>query len=211
MMMPTSGSASSSRLETSGMKARLGCRIRLGNGAWQGQFCRDAAAAKLLHFQGFEIALWLTSQTRQGAGAMSDHVTDVADVAAARSQEISASARPGRAAAGARRAARPLAHQDSLIDLPNRRGFLRELERLIARVSRYDEEAAMLFVDLDGLKLINDSFGHQRRRRGADPGRAAAGRAASARATWSRESAATSSASCSSMPTRRSPHETARG
>lgn len=53
-----------------------------------------------------------------------------------------------------------LAHQDSLIDLPNRRGFLRELERLIARVSRYDAKAAMLYVDVDGLKLINDSCGH---------------------------------------------------
>ena len=53
-----------------------------------------------------------------------------------------------------------LAHQDSLIDLPNRRGFLRELERLIARVSRYDTKAALLFVDVDGLKAINDSFGH---------------------------------------------------
>src|SRR3954451_7188895 len=53
-----------------------------------------------------------------------------------------------------------LAHQDSLIDLPNRRGFLRELERLIARVSRYDAKGAMLFVDVDGLKAINDSFGH---------------------------------------------------
>jgi diguanylate cyclase (GGDEF)-like protein len=54
-----------------------------------------------------------------------------------------------------------LAHQDSLIDLPNRRGFLRELERLIARVSRYDAKGAMLFVDVDGLKAINDSFGHR--------------------------------------------------
>jgi diguanylate cyclase (GGDEF)-like protein len=53
-----------------------------------------------------------------------------------------------------------LAHQDSLIDLPNRRGFLRELERLIARVSRYGANAAMLFVDVDGLKSINDTFGH---------------------------------------------------
>jgi diguanylate cyclase (GGDEF)-like protein len=53
-----------------------------------------------------------------------------------------------------------LAHQDSLIDLPNRRGFLRELERLIARVSRYDAKAAMLYVDVDGLKTINDSCGH---------------------------------------------------
>ena len=54
-----------------------------------------------------------------------------------------------------------LAHEDSLVDLPNRRGFVRALERLIDRVSRYQEKAALLFVDLDGLKLINDSFGHQ--------------------------------------------------
>ena len=53
-----------------------------------------------------------------------------------------------------------LAHQDSLINLPNRRGFMRELERLIARVDRYGIDAAMLFVDVDGLKIINDTFGH---------------------------------------------------
>jgi diguanylate cyclase (GGDEF)-like protein len=54
-----------------------------------------------------------------------------------------------------------LAHRDSLIDLPNRRGFMRELERLIARVDRYGINAAMLFVDLDGLKIINDTCGHR--------------------------------------------------
>lgn len=54
-----------------------------------------------------------------------------------------------------------LAHEDSLVGLPNRRGFTRALERLIDRVSRYQEKSALLFVDLDGLKLINDSFGHQ--------------------------------------------------
>ncbi|HZU51609.1 MAG TPA: GGDEF domain-containing protein [Sphingomicrobium sp.] len=54
-----------------------------------------------------------------------------------------------------------LAHQDSLINLPNRRGFMRELERLIARVDRYGLKAAMLFVDVDGLKIINDTFGHR--------------------------------------------------
>jgi diguanylate cyclase (GGDEF)-like protein len=54
-----------------------------------------------------------------------------------------------------------LAHQDSLINLPNRRGFMRELERLIARVDRHGINAAMLFVDVDGLKLINDTFGHR--------------------------------------------------
>jgi diguanylate cyclase (GGDEF)-like protein len=54
-----------------------------------------------------------------------------------------------------------LAHQDPLVAMPNRRGFLRELERLIAHGARYGGEAAMLFVDLDGLKAINDSFGHR--------------------------------------------------
>lgn len=54
-----------------------------------------------------------------------------------------------------------LAHQDPLIELPNRRGFLRQLDGLIDRVTRYGEPAAMLFVDIDGLKMINDSFGHQ--------------------------------------------------
>ena len=54
-----------------------------------------------------------------------------------------------------------LAHQDSLINLPNRRGFMRELERLIAQVDRYGINAAMLFVDVDGLKIINDTFGHR--------------------------------------------------
>jgi len=54
-----------------------------------------------------------------------------------------------------------LAHQDTLINLPNRRGFMRELERLVDRASRYDHRAAMLFVDLDGLKMINDTFGHR--------------------------------------------------
>jgi diguanylate cyclase (GGDEF)-like protein len=54
-----------------------------------------------------------------------------------------------------------LAHQDSLINLPNRRGFMRALDRLVDRASRYDHRAAMLFVDLDGLKMINDTFGHR--------------------------------------------------
>ena len=53
-----------------------------------------------------------------------------------------------------------LAHQDSLIDMPNRRGFMRQLHALIGRVQRYGERGAVLYVDLDGLKLINDCFGH---------------------------------------------------
>lgn len=53
-----------------------------------------------------------------------------------------------------------LAHRDPLVDLPNRRSFVASLERLIARVERHGEQAAMLFIDVDGLKSINDKFGH---------------------------------------------------
>ena len=54
-----------------------------------------------------------------------------------------------------------LAHHDALIPIPNRRGMLRELEMMIARRERYDTSAAVLFVDLNGLKILNDCFGHE--------------------------------------------------
>jgi diguanylate cyclase (GGDEF)-like protein len=53
-----------------------------------------------------------------------------------------------------------LAHLDSLVPLANRRGMMRQLETMIARHERHGTPAAMLFVDLDGLKILNDSFGH---------------------------------------------------
>ena len=53
-----------------------------------------------------------------------------------------------------------LAHCDPLVDLPNRRSFLTSLEQLIAKVERYGVDAAMLFVDVDGLKAVNDRLGH---------------------------------------------------
>jgi diguanylate cyclase (GGDEF)-like protein len=54
-----------------------------------------------------------------------------------------------------------LAHHDSLVPLPNRRGFERQLAALIDRVERYGDAGALLFVDVDGLKMVNDSFGHE--------------------------------------------------
>ncbi|RIX26864.1 GGDEF domain-containing protein [Sphingomonas edaphi] len=53
-----------------------------------------------------------------------------------------------------------LAHRDPLVPLANRRGMLRELETMIARHDRHGSPAAVLFVDLDDLKVLNDSFGH---------------------------------------------------
>ncbi|HEY0628513.1 MAG TPA: GGDEF domain-containing protein [Sphingomicrobium sp.] len=53
-----------------------------------------------------------------------------------------------------------LAHRDALVPLANRRGMLRELEKMIARRERHGIPSAMLFVDLNDLKILNDKFGH---------------------------------------------------
>jgi diguanylate cyclase (GGDEF)-like protein len=49
---------------------------------------------------------------------------------------------------------------DPLVEVLNRRGFERELNRLLAYVSRYGGETALLFIDLDGFKAVNDAHGH---------------------------------------------------
>ncbi len=54
-----------------------------------------------------------------------------------------------------------LADSDTLTPLLNRRAFLREVERCIARFERHGTPVIVMVADLDGLKTINDSAGHQ--------------------------------------------------
>ncbi len=49
---------------------------------------------------------------------------------------------------------------DSLTGLGNRASFLEHLELALARATRTRRGAAVLFIDLDNFKLVNDSFGH---------------------------------------------------
>ncbi|WP_291866755.1 GGDEF domain-containing protein [Bradyrhizobium sp.] len=49
---------------------------------------------------------------------------------------------------------------DFLLDIPNRRGFERELHRSIAYINRYRASGALIVLDVDRLKPINDAFGH---------------------------------------------------
>jgi len=53
-----------------------------------------------------------------------------------------------------------MAYHDGLTDLPNRAAFLQALTQMIEACAGTDEEFAVLCVDLDGLKEINDVFGH---------------------------------------------------
>src|ERR1700716_3693606 len=52
------------------------------------------------------------------------------------------------------------ADTDFLLDIPNRRGFERELNRSIAYIKRYHASGALIVLDVDRLKPINDAFGH---------------------------------------------------
>ena len=49
---------------------------------------------------------------------------------------------------------------DPLTDVLNRRGFARELKRSLAYVKRYGTSAALVYVDLDEFKPVNDRHGH---------------------------------------------------
>jgi diguanylate cyclase (GGDEF)-like protein len=49
---------------------------------------------------------------------------------------------------------------DPLLDILNRRGFERELARSLAYVRRYGTAGALVMIDLDGFKAVNDRHGH---------------------------------------------------
>jgi diguanylate cyclase (GGDEF)-like protein len=52
------------------------------------------------------------------------------------------------------------ADTDFLLGIPNRRGFEHELGRAVAYIQRYRASGALIVLDVDRLKPINDSFGH---------------------------------------------------
>jgi diguanylate cyclase len=55
---------------------------------------------------------------------------------------------------------RQLAFQDPLTGLPNRPHFEERLDHLLDHVGRSPSAMAVLFIDIDGFKAVNESFGH---------------------------------------------------
>ncbi len=62
--------------------------------------------------------------------------------------------------AGSERELRRLAYRDDLTGLPNRASMRERIGAAVKHAEREGTAAAVLFCDLDGIKLVNDTLGH---------------------------------------------------
>jgi len=54
-----------------------------------------------------------------------------------------------------------MADTDAMLPIPNRRAFVRELNRMISFAERYGTPSTLMFIDLNDMKKINDTYGHE--------------------------------------------------
>jgi len=95
-----------------------------------------------------------TSQLLQGLGL---ETRDVSESGIAVLERLTAELAEAKAKL---EAAEELADRDTLAPVFNRRAFLRELHRTMSEVERYKTPAAVIYIDLDGFKAVNDEYGH---------------------------------------------------
>jgi len=95
---------------------------------------------------GRQLDTWLSVSTvRNAKQAVTQHIRVFSDISVLKAHQ------------------RELAEQarhDSLTGLPNRRAFGERLNQAIARARRGSRALAVLFIDLDGFKAVNDQHGH---------------------------------------------------
>ena len=108
-------------------------------GRWQGEIaCRRKS--------GEVFPVWeRVGAVRDPAGAVTHYVVVFSDTTAMRMAEQRLT---------------HLAHHDGLTGLPNRLLFNDRLDQALERARRDKAHCALLFIDLDGFKLINDTLGH---------------------------------------------------
>ncbi len=109
------------------------------HGAWGGEFW-------LKRKNGSETPQWLMVNTvRDEQGEPSHTIALFVDIAERKAQEEKI---------------RHLAHHDALTGLPNRLLFDERLKMSLQQAERHHEQVALLFIDLDRFKNINDTLGH---------------------------------------------------
>lgn len=110
------------------------------DGAWQGETLNRRKSGEV-------YPVWLTiSGVRDSRGNITHYagsLTHIGDIKAEQ-QRLS-----------------HLAYHDPLTDLPNRYLLMDRLEMAIARARRAHVLAAAVFIDLDGFKAVNDTYGHE--------------------------------------------------
>jgi PleD family two-component response regulator len=108
-------------------------------GQWQGELglrCKDASACQV----------WLNvSAVRDATHAVVNYVFVLSDISDMKEVE---------------RKLHELAHYDALTRLPNRRLFLERGRLALDRAQRSQLPVALLYLDLDDFKDVNDTFGH---------------------------------------------------
>ena len=108
-------------------------------GVWQGEIWRRRK-------NGTVSPIWLTiTAVRDLSGEVSHYVQTLIDITERK--------------AAAEKIER-LAFYDPLTGLPNRRLLLDRLQQTVASSARSGEEGALLFLDLDNFKILNDTLGH---------------------------------------------------
>jgi diguanylate cyclase (GGDEF)-like protein/PAS domain S-box-containing protein len=111
---------------------------------------RTRVEATGLHRDGHEIPIEVSSWPHQDDDGLSVFAHDI-------TERVTVQAERNELQATLRR----LAEHDPLTGLWNRRRFDEELHREAVRCKRYGEQSAVLMIDLDEFKNVNDTYGHQ--------------------------------------------------
>jgi len=90
-------------------------------------------------------------------GEMAESVSHMGDSLATLVAELGHKAEAAKRSA---REARRLAYYDSLTGLANRQQFVERLEAILEKAQQSQEKVAVAYLDLDGFKKVNDSYGH---------------------------------------------------
>jgi diguanylate cyclase (GGDEF)-like protein/PAS domain S-box-containing protein len=111
----------------------------LERGFWQGEMCDRRKDGEIYP------KLLTISVVRNVRGEIDFHIASFANISEQKATEEKI---------------RRVAHHDALTGLPNRLYLQIGLEQILASAKRENEEVAVMFIDLDRFKIINDTLGH---------------------------------------------------